>query len=516
MWQCTPSDRDQLESRGMNPEDIREQLRMFQSGSAPVKLDRPCRPEDGILKLSATQRNHYRNLFARRAGDCRWARFVPASGAATRMFQFLFKARDELKHGSLSASSRESMNRLLNQASSFAFFEAMCSQWEDAGVPFDQATSPEHIQDFVAFLLSDKGMGFENMPKGMVPFHRDGSLALTALEGHLYEAVEYLGPFQSAIAMHFTVNPQWLQTIKDHLDQHTRRWIPQYRFNIQFSVQSPATDTVAVDLQGNPIRDENQNLVFRPGGHGALLHNLNQIQSDAVFIKNIDNVPAPHLRYITRDEKMLLGGILLEFREKAHEILLALEQDHMSDEEIEDALQWVEQGFGPESAQDGSVTKGEVLFQRLHRPIRVCGMIINQGDPGGGPFWVDHGNGRIRPQIIEESQIDRDQPDQLAILKQSTHFNPVDLVCCLSDHHGRPFDLLEFRDKRSYFIASKSWRGQPIKALEWPGLWNGGMDGWNTLFVEVDPRTFNPVKTLFDLLKPGHQPPVSPKGVHSA
>ncbi|MDX1386630.1 MAG: DUF4301 family protein, partial [bacterium] len=333
-------------------------------------------------------------------------------------------------------------------------------------------------------------------PKALIPFHRYPEGSRNALEEQIREAGDYIQDTNGKCRIHFTIAPE-----------HEDRFLEEIKkfgstTEISLSSQSHSTDTVALDLNYNLLRDKEGHILFRPGGHGALLRNLDQLQGDIVFIKNIDNVAVERLQEITCRYKRALGGLLVELQQEMFSFLEALDRGGIGQKQIQNMLDWVMKNLGLE-AKTGD--KKSWLKAMLHRPLRVCGMVPVQGEPGGGPFWVKMPDGSVSLQVVEQAQLNLSDPEQSNILKQSTHFNPVDFVCGLRDYRGRPFALHTFSDKNAVFISQKSQDGKEIKALELPGLWNGGMAFWNTVFVEVPLGTFNPVKTVNDLLREGHQ-----------
>ncbi|MEQ9229757.1 MAG: DUF4301 family protein, partial [Cyclobacteriaceae bacterium] len=334
---------------------------------------------------------------------------------------------------------------------------------------------------------------FDQLPKGLLPFHKYANEVRTPAHEHLVESLGYAQK-GTALKIHFTVSPEHLKPFQDHLAEVAESF--QEKFDITYSVQKPETDTVAVTLNNDPFKKENGELLFRPAGHGALLENLNERKADILFLKNIDNVVPDRLKPETIKYKRLLAGVLLSFQERIFDLLKRADGGEDIHEEGKALLE--------EVGIKGNFTSGQII-DKLNRPIRVCGMVKNQGEPGGGPFWVES-NGFESLQIVEGAQVDKEDPSQAKIFQKSTHFNPVDIVCGVRDFKGNKFDLLKYRDSETGFITNKSFQGQPIKAMELPGLWNGGMADWNTIFVEVPIVTFNPVKTVNDLLRPEHQP----------
>jgi hypothetical protein len=509
-----PDDLKRLASRGISGEEAARQLALFVAPPAPVRLLRPCTPGDGILRLEPGRAGGLLALFeeARRAG--RGLSFVPASGAATRMFGSLLALLDSGAPGSredLAAAAREGdrpardLLAFLEGLPDLALAEALEAELARRGLELDSLLASDEHAPLLRALLEEEGLGYAALPKGLIPFHRAPEGPRTALAEQLAEAAAYLSDGEGRCRLHLTVSAAHrgafegaLEALRPGLEGRLR-----VRFEVALSEQSPATDTLAVEADGRPLRDEEGRLVLRPGGHGALLENLAACGGDLVFLKNIDNVVPDGRREEPLRWKRLLGGLLLEIQERCFAYLERLEAGELSGEELEEALAWAASRFGP---LEGPGEAPALLRRRLERPLRVCGMVPNEGEPGGGPFWVAGPEGGESPQIVEGSQVDPADAAQREILASATHFNPVDLVCGLRDRKGRLFDLRRFVDPAAVFLSEKTWRGRSIRALERPGLWNGAMAGWNTVFVEVPAATFHPVKTVLDLLRPAHRP----------
>ncbi len=443
--------------------DLDEQLNWFRKGFPDVRLMGAAVPGDGIMQLDPSQQDGMIEKYE--ASEVFVEKFVPASGAATRMFRDLLEYR-------ASGKSSKSVD---------TFFGALDK------LPFALSGS----RDEVLAELFDK-RGYQNLPKGLLPFHQKDGKTLNPAEEHLAESIGYAMK-QGPVKIHFTVSPEHEQPFEALIEKAKNEF--DQEFEITYSTQNPETDTVAVDLENNPVRLENGDSLYRPAGHGALLENLNTRNSDLIFIKNIDNVVPDRLKGETVKWKKILAGVLLDFQAQVFELLRDAERGNL---DVEKAKKLLEK-CGIKDISDSE------LVEKLNRPMRVCGMVKNSGEPGGGPFWVES-NGQVSLQIVEGAQIDKSNQDQVDVLNQSTHFNPVDIVCGVKDYKGQKFDLMKYTDPTTGFITQKSHNGQPIKALELPGLWNGGMADWNTIFVEVPLITFNPVKTVNDLLRPEHQP----------
>ena len=366
--------------------------------------------------------------------------------------------------------------------------------------------------ELLAYLLTPRGLNYANLPKALLQFHRYAGHCRTPLEEHLVEAAAYAQDSQQVARLHVTVAPEHTEAVQAHIEAIRSRYERAgVRYDMSLSTQSPATDTIAVDLENTPFRDEHGQLLFRPGGHGALLANLEALAADIVFIKNIDNVLPDHLKETTYGYKRALGGHLVALQQQIFLYLKKLASGAVDAALLHEIWAFAQQQLSMTMPQGGLHTPQHeqirLLFDRLNRPLRVCGMVRNAGEPGGGPFWVEHTDGSMSLQIVEASQVDTASPEQRAIFAASTHFNPVDIVCGVRDYRGQPFHLTQFVDPDTGFISRKTYAGRTLKALELPGLWNGAMAHWNTVFVEVPLSTFSPVKTVLDLLRPEHQPP---------
>lgn len=499
-------DRERISREGVPLEKIREQMALFRDPPGPRRLDRACTAGDGILVFSGTEERELLKLFEERQGDLRSVKFVPASGAATRMFRDWF--RDYQDNGFDDAGEGREFSRRLPL---YPFFDDLSSVVERAGRPLDVLIEEGKYREILGYILTEKGLNYAHLPKALLKFHTCGTHARTPLEEHLVEAAGYIRDGNSICALHFTVSEEHEAQVREAIGGvvSTYESLLGVRYDWSVSIQSPATNTIAVDMDDEPFRDNGGELLFRPGGHGALLANLNGLDSDIVFLKNIDNVVPDRLKGETIRYKKILGGCLIRVRERMFRFLRLLERGEPTDGLLEEITLFC----GKELLLDLPRTfssahrkeKAKTLFEILNRPIRVCGMVKNEGEPGGGPFWVTGEDGRRTPQIVEEAEIDGDSEEQRSIWKSSTHFNPVDLACAIRNYRGEKFDLERFVDPKAVIIARKSHEGKDLKALELPGLWNGGMARWTTLFAEVPIITFTPVKTVDDLLRPEHR-----------
>lgn len=505
------TDLERLARLGITREEAQRQISLFQDPPPPIRLDRPARPSDGIVTLPQRRFPDLLSRAERAAAEGRFTKMVPASGAASRMFQslFAFLERDgEISLGELDKKAAEGDKkaadaaRFLKDISSFAFHDELASVMREEGDDMDLALLQGRGRTVLRALLTPLGLHYAETPKGLIAFHRSAEGPRTPFAEHLVEAAATIKDTSSVARVHYTVSPEHRELFEAHLATIRKRLEAPLavRFEVSFSTQSHATDTIAVDLQNRPFRDEQGEIVFRPGGHGALIRNLAELSGDVVFVKNIDNVVPDSRKADTILWKKLLAGHLLEVRDEVESWLAKLEADESA---AAGALTFLREAFGLEPAPGAAART--FAIERLDRPLRVCGVVKNEGEPGGGPFWVVEKDGSLSKQIVESSQVDMKDEPQKAIWGSSTHFNPVDLVCSLCDRRGRPYDLARYVDPATVFISQKSAGGRPLKALEQPGLWNGAMAGWNTVFVEVPITTFAPVKTILDLLRAEHQ-----------
>jgi len=489
-------DIDLLEEKQISYEDLATQLENFEKGFPAVSLVKPATINDGIRQLSQSEISQYIDFYESKKKEYHTSKFVPASGAATRMFKALFN----FSKGDL--SNKTEILELLRSIDYFSFAQEVISFSESNNINIKTSEDNDELKKIVDYIIGIDGLNYGGLPKGMIPFHCYGDFNRTAFEEHLVEGALYSRDSDEKVKLHFTVAPQHQKKIDKLIKKSLPRFEKKYgvTYVVEYSVQESSTDTVAVDLDNIPFRQKDGTLLFRPGGHGALLKNLNELSSDIVFIKNIDNVVHDRLKKETLTYKKALAGLLIEIRSKTDNYLSKIEKNKLTETEFEEGV-----AFAKSIGIELKGISPEELYDELNRPIRVCGMVKNEGEPGGGPFWVEDKPGHTSLQIVEGSQIDKSNSLQRDIFNHSTHFNPVDLVCSITDYKGRPFDLFQFRDSNTGFITLKSVEGKEIKAQELPGLWNGAMANWITVFVEVPLITFNPVKTLKDLLRDAHQ-----------
>lgn len=517
----TPSDLQQLASRGTSIEQAEEQLATISHGFPFLKLQGAASVGEGILQPDEAQSQSALNAWQRYLAEGhRVTKFVPASGAASRMFKDLFAFVD----APYDLPTTDFEQIFFSHIDFFAFYptlDAACTRLYGLGIHELMAASRH--KDVVRALLNADGLAYGKLPKGLLEFHAydetDGTNSIrTPLEEHLVEGALYAADSDGRVHLHFTVSPEH----RPLFEARVAAVAPTYEhrfgvtYDVTFSEQKSSTDTLAANPDGTPFHDAGGNLVFRPGGHGALIENLGDIRSDVVFIKNIDNVVPDRFKDDTVTYKQLLGGILVTLQQQVFEYLRLLDSGNYTDADLHAMLTFLHDQFccrnlwlEPDATQPLSATERNTLARYLHtkfnRPIRVCGMVPNVGEPGGGPFLVLASDGTVSLQILESSQIDQHDPEAVAMFKRGTHFNPVDLVCATIDYNGTPFPLAKYVDKSTGFISSKSKDGRELRALELPGLWNGAMSDWLTIFVEVPLTTFNPVKTVNDLLRQEHQ-----------
>ncbi|MCH8487837.1 MAG: DUF4301 family protein [Candidatus Cyclonatronum sp.] len=508
----------QIKQRGLTTEEAERQLSLFRAGIPPLRLHRAATIGDGILKLSEAEQQALALSFeqALEDADLKIMKFVPASGAASRMFknlEYMVNTYPEVTPEVLAADDANCRfaKTFIDNLSRFAFKDALFQSMKDEGLEPEALLAAGSFRPFIAFTLGKPGLGYSNIPKALIQFHRNSETGevRTSLEEHFSEGAQYAAGSDCKVNLHFTVSPEFEQALLTEAEAIKKRFGKSgFSFEVSLSNQMPSTDTLAVDEDNAPFTDENGNILFRPGGHGALLENLNRLDADIVFIKNIDNVVPDTLKPDTILWKKVLGGLLIGLRTKVFEAVAALESDaHVQAHDSAASLctDTLNLSLPDDFAGLGAEDKRDTLLSLLNRPVRVCGMVKNEGEPGGGPFWIDKKSAVNKLQIVESSQMDTSDSQQMEIVQQATHFNPVDLVCSLTDANGSSFNLDSFTDPETAFIASKSYDGRALKALERPGLWNGAMAEWITLFVEVPVSTFNPVKTVNDLLRPTHQ-----------
>ena len=508
-------DVSQIEEKGLTTDEVKRQIAIFERGNVVMNVREAATIRNGITSFSEEEMDQLSGLYESEKDDLEVLKFVPASGAATRMFKAFYQFLDEYDPEKESVEeytekkNDEKLEMFFNRMEQLPFYDKVKQKISEEQRDFDSLPKDEQRLLFVKAMLTEEGLNLGNYPKGLVPFHKYEDHLATAFEEHLVEAADYAASNGKA-KLHFTVSEEHLEKFKAEFAEIQGRVEKEtgVKFDVSYSFQDPKTDTIAVTLENEPFRDENGEIFFRPGGHGALLENLDKQDSDLIFIKNIDNVVIPKYRKKLADYKKMLAGKLLELQKETFRSIKRLEED-ISEEELEEIINFTQKklnsGLSIDFDELGKAEKIAALKKKLNRPMRICGMVKNEGEPGGGPFWVTHKSGEISLQIVESAQIDHDNYQQSKIAQEATHFNPVDVVCGKKNYKGEDFKLQDYVDEETSFIAKKTKDGKELKALELPGLWNGGMADWITIFVEVPVETFNPVKTVADLLKPTHQ-----------
>ena len=500
----TEKDIQQIESKGLTPEKVNNQIKNFKQGFSYLNISRPATINDGIIRLTEEEIEAYIKLYEDLSPDS--LKFIPASGAASRMFKFLFEfyEKAEEQYKSIEEINDENTKKYFKNIKKYAFYDELKNVIESNGQDINDLQETGRYKEILKYFLFNNGLNYGQKPKGVLCFHKYKDELRTAFEEHLYEGALYSKSSNNVVNIHFTISPEhkdlFLELLETKIEYFEKKF--NVKYEISFSQQKPSTDMVAVDLENQLFRNSDGSLLFRPGGHGALIENLNELDSDIIFIKNIDNVVPDGMKDVTVDYKKALAGVLLSYQENIFNYIDILNEKDYNDELLTEIKNFIKKDLCYDFDKD---IDPKSILEILNRPIRVCGMVKNEGEPGGGPFWVKQTNGILDLQIVESSQIDPNNETQNEIAKSSTHFNPVDLVCATKNKNGNKFDLLKYRDLNTGFISKKSKDGRDLKAQELPGLWNGAMANWNTIFVEVPIDTFNPVKTVNDLLRPEHQ-----------
>lgn len=500
-------DLETLRQKGITPEKLEEELEMLRTGFPYLKIEAPATPGHGIAVLTPEMEIGSITCweeFLRKGGKV--LKMVPASGAASRMFKDVFA----FCNGKSDKPDTDFMKKFFDEIEDYAFYPRLnFVTLSHFGKSIDSLIKEKRYKDIAGALLEQWGLNYGQLPKALLQFHKVIGSSRTALEEHLAEGAQYAMGKDGVVHVHFTVSENHLPLVKMKVEEAAGHLGHEYgaRFDITYSVQKPHTDTVAANMDGTPYREEGK-LFFRPGGHGALIENLNDLDADVIFIKNIDNVVPDSRRGATLQYKRVLGGTLVAVKQKMDEWCRKLAKEVPSDEELENMLYFMRNVLCITHDKADEMTPGQkrdYILSKLNRPLRVCGMVRNEGEPGGGPYLAYNADGTVSPQILESVQIDSRDKEAQKMMKGATHFNPVDLAVSTRDYKGEKFNLPDYVDKNTGFISQKSREGVEIKALELPGLWNGAMSDWNTVFVEVPADTFNPVKTVNDLLRPAHQ-----------
>ncbi len=495
-----------IAASGIDTVEVQRQIEIFRGRVEPARLIRPARIGDGIVRVTPEEKEAFVSLHNQAARSGRMLKFVPASGVASR----LFKDWQSCYYGG-SFASNEGSAKFLQDIPRFAFYDDLKDAMASDGQSIERCMRDKRYGDILGYILTRKGLNYLSLPKALLKFHIYPGHSRTALEEHLVEAALYVRDARDICRVHFTVSEGHEPQFKDFLSRVKGDYENLYRvsYDLSVSTQLRSTDTIAMDMHNKPFRDRKGQILFRPGGHGALLRNLNAVGGDIIFLKNIDNVVPDRLKDITVLHKKVLGGYLVRLQDEIYRILSLLSGKGVDDVELSSIIRFCRERLFvsfPEGFKDDSApAKKEYIFQKLNRPIRVCGMVKNEGEPGGGPFWVEEKDGTESLQIVDQDQIDSSE-EQEHIWTSSTHFNPVDLVCGVRDYRGGRFDLRLYANQNAASISVKTHENRKLKALELPGLWNGSMAFWNTVFVEVPLETFNPVKTIEDLLRKSHFP----------
>lgn len=509
--ELSDADKVQLEKLGVSKERAKEQIETFKEGIPFVRLEKAATVSHGISKFSESREKLLIATFDNAHSNISLLKFVPASGAASRMFKAMFNFLEayDPKKESLDSYLKRTQDKevavFFEGYQKFAFYNLIQNR-----IKGKTSSKDREKYLFVQEMLLEDGLNYGFFPKGLLPFHNYGDYSATPFEEHLKEAAAY-ATVNNEAKLHFTISEQHGEMFNEEFKKVGERIASETKvsFEVTYSFQKTSTDTIAVDMDNKPFRDSDGSLLFRPGGHGALIENLNDVDADIVFIKNIDNVVVPRYSELMARNKKILAGLLLELQGKVFKYARILDNNDLRSDQLETIKKFLEEELNVhflDKYQSFSLGEQiEILKDKINRPIRICGMVRNEGEPGGGPFWIRDAHDHISLQIIESAQVDIGNQEQLRIMKDATHFNPVDLVCAVKNYKGEKYSLLNFVDSKQGFITHKTKEGRELKALELPGLWNGAMAFWNTIFVEVPLETFNPVKTVNDLLKPAHQ-----------
>ena len=503
----TPEDKDLLVKKEISEQQIAEQLACFEKGFPFLKLDAAASVEKGIMAPAENEMKNYLEAWdTYKEGEKTIVKFVPASGAASRMFKNLF----EFLGADYNTPKTDFEKKFFDHIHSFAFYNDLnAACMDNTGKDIDALMAGKEYKPIVANLLEAAGLNYGALPKGLLKFHRYADGVRTPLEEHLVEGALYAAGKTGKVNVHFTVSTEHRELFTKLVEEKVAVYAKKYgvEYDVSFSEQKPSTDTVAADMENKPFRD-NGKLLFRPGGHGALIENLNDLDADVIFIKNIDSVVPDRLKEDTVTYKKLIAGVLVTLQKQVFEYLELLDGGKYTHAQLEEIIRFLQQTLCCRKLDIKDLEDADLVIylrKKLNRPMRVCGMVKNVGEPGGGPFLAYNADGTVSLQILESSQIDMNDPVKKEMFEKGTHFNPVDLVCAVRDYKGNKFDLVKYVDKATGFISYKSKNGRELKALELPGLWNGAMSDWNTVFVEVPLSTFNPVKTVNDLLREQHQ-----------
>ncbi|MBM6992774.1 MAG: DUF4301 family protein [Prevotella sp.] len=504
----TEADKKQIEGRGMTLAKVEHQLEQVREGFPFLRIEAAAAVGKGIIAPNEAARHEAEQAWEtyKKEGGHKVVKFVPASGAASRMFKNMFA----FVNADYDVPTTDFEKKYFDEIHQFAFFQELTEKCKtNEGKTVDELIAEGNYKAVAANMLQGEGLNYGQLPKGLLLFHSYDDGPRTPMEEHLVEAALYAGADGEA-NVHFTVSHDHLELFEKRVEEKISYYEKKFgiHYNVSFSEQKPSTDTIATNPDNTPFRNEDGSLLFRPGGHGALIENLNDIDADVVYIKNIDNVVPDRLKADTVEWKQVIAGVLVGMQRRAFDYLKVLDSGVYNHAKLEEIIRFVQRDLCCRTADLKEMEDAELvvyLRRKLNRPMRVCGVVKNVGEPGGGPFLAYNQDGSVSLQILESSQIDTDNAEYMKMFTGGTHFNPVDLVCAIRDYKGKPFHLPDYVDESTGFISSKSKNGRELKALELPGLWNGAMSDWNTIFVEVPLSTFNPVKTVNDLLRDAHQ-----------
>jgi hypothetical protein len=496
----SPKDIQQIQRLGLNVKTVDKQLSLYRKGFKYLKLNRPCTVNDGIISMTPAQRKKLISFYEKESEKYKLLKFVPASGAASRMFAEWYFAKENGGFGS------EGLDQSFIRVLKLYPFYTLIKQDKQAF----QFIKQKNIKSLLDYILSARGLNYGWLPKALIPFHlyKKGE-ARTALEEHLFEGAQYIRCEGDSCHLHFTISPEHKKNVLEKINAVKSRYesISRIKYIISSSIQSSSTNMLAVDEDNLPLRDSGGRLIFRPGGHGSLLRNLQNLDADFIFVKNIDNIAPENLLRKILPYKKMLGGLALKIQQETFSFLRQMENDKIDATQVKkmkDYCSRINIVLPRGMARKSLNIQKQMLFSTLNRPLRVCAMVKNEGEPGGAPFWVEEFDGNQTLQIVETGHVDKSSPEQMAVWSSAGYFNPVDIVCCTKNYRGQKFDLAGYVNPDAYLISRKNEKGHSLKALESPGLWNGSMAYWNTVFVELPVISFNPVKTVYDLLRPEH------------
>jgi len=516
------SDKDliTIEENGLTAEVVNSQLLKLRRGNIPISLVKSASLDNGILHLSSERREQLIKRFDENSTKHSIVKFVPASGVASRMFSQLSLCLENLKLDRINLpdlTNHDGENKYLStffealKNRKFAFYDDLGNTLKEGVEKFDNPSTNNDVKIILEHLLGPKGLNYNSLPKALIKFHKYSDMSVSPIAEHFLEAIMYSKGINNKANIHFTINKNYLREFTiatKELQELFNNF--GYQVNVDFSFQSNNTNTISIQNSGDIVRNKDGNILLRAGGHGSLLENLGDLKADIIFIKNIDNIIVADRLRDTIEYKKVLCGFLLEIKEKIFSFMDTLSKIVKDSESINEIFCFSNDVLNisfPSGFVDFDLEKKKkILNEKLNKPIRICGMVRNKKEPGGGPFWIYDKNGDISLQIVEKSQIDTSIPEQSEIFNQSSYFNPVDIVCSIKNYHGDIFHLKNYVEDSRYFISEKNYKGEQIKIIEHPGLWNGSMEKWISIFVEIPSSTFNPVKHVNDLLKDPHIP----------